>query len=116
MLNFINKNKTIIILWFFIVVYIAYFSYFTILRLRTLYASYFDLGIMHQTVFNTYKAIAEKDISKILELTNPFNSLQIKRMAIHNDFLLALLSPFYFIYAGPQTLLVIQTIVLALGA
>ena len=37
-------------------------------------------------------------------------------MAIHNDILLAFMAPFYFIYSGPETLLVIQTIILALGA
>jgi uncharacterized membrane protein len=37
-------------------------------------------------------------------------------MAIHNDMLLFLLAPFYFIHDGPETLLVIQSVVLALGA
>lgn len=100
----------------FIVAYISYFSYFTILRYKTLYASYFDLGIMHQTVFNTFKAVQTGDFSRILELTNPFGPDQIKRMAIHNDILLALLSPFYFIYSGVETLLIIQVVVVALGA
>lgn len=99
-----------------VLLYIGYFSYFTILRYRTLYSSYFDLGIMHQTVYNTYQSIKKLDISRFLELTNPYGSDQIKRMAIHNDILLAFLAPFYFIYSGPETLLVIQTIILALGA
>ncbi|QQG44118.1 MAG: DUF2079 domain-containing protein [Candidatus Roizmanbacteria bacterium] len=111
-----SKSKYQIILWFFIGAYAVYFSYFTILRFQTLYASYFDLGIMHQTVYNTYQAIASWDWSRFLELTNPFGSEQIKRMAIHNDILLALLAPFYFIYSGPETLLVIQTAAIALGA
>lgn len=99
-----------------ILLYIGYFSYFTILRYKTLYSSYFDLGIMHQTVYNTYQAIKRQDMSRFLELTNPFGPEQIKRMAIHNDILLAFMAPFYFIYSGPETLLVIQTVVLALGA
>lgn len=105
-----------LILFILILAYIVYFSYFTILRLNTLGAYYFDLGIMHQAVFNTYKAIVEHDPSRILELTNPFNSDQIKRMAIHNDVLLAVLAIFYFIHSGPETLLVIQTVILGLGA
>ncbi len=111
-----NKTKIKIVLWVFIAAYILYFSYFTILRFQTLYASYFDLGIMHQTVFNTYKALVDHDPSRILELTNPFGQEQIKRMAIHNDILLALLAPFYFISASPITLLIIQSVVLGLGA
>lgn len=116
MIGFLFKHKIKILLFVFILAYIVYFSYFTILRYQTLYASHYDLGIMNQTVYNTYKAIANHDLSRILELTDPTNGQQIKRMAIHNDVLLAFLAPFYFIHAGPETLLVIQSIVLGLGA
>lgn len=116
MFNFIKKNKYKILLWVLIIVYSIYFSFFTILRYKTLYASYFDLGIMHQTVHNTFKAIVNQDWNRLLELTNPNGPEQIKRMGIHNDLLLVLLAPFYFIHDGPETLLVIQSIVLALGA
>lgn len=108
--------KIKILLWIFILAYIVYFSYFTILRYKTLYASYYDLGIMNQTVYNTYRAIAERDLSRILELTSPMTGNQVKRMAIHNDPLLAFIAPFYFIYSGPETLLVLQTVILGLGA
>lgn len=104
------------ILWILIGAYIVYFSLFSILRYRTLYASYFDLGIMHQTVFNTYKSLQTGDWSRFLELTNPFGSDQIKRMAIHNDILLAPIAFLYFIYSGPETLLVLQSVALGLGA
>lgn len=110
------KHKYKILLVLCILSYIIYFSYFSILRMHTLYASYFDLGIMHQTVYNTYRALVTGDMSRFLEFTNPHGFEQVKRMAIHNDILLALLAPFYFIYNGPETLLVIQTVVLALGA
>ncbi len=112
----IGKYKYQLLLWVFILSYIVYFSYFTILRYKTLYASYFDLGIMQQTVFNTYKGLQAGDLSRILELTDPYGPDQIKRMAIHNDILLALISPFYFIHSGVETLLVIQVVVVALGA
>jgi uncharacterized membrane protein len=64
---------------------------------------------MDQTVYNTYKG-------RILDLTNPEGLNNFKRMAIHNDIVLALLAPFYFIFSGPETLLVLQTIIVALGA
>lgn len=112
----IAKHKSVILLWILIAAYIAYFSYFTILRYKTLYASYYDLGIMNQTVYNTYMAIKTKDPSRILELTDTDSSAQITRLAIHNDPLLASLSIFYFIYKSPETLLIIQSIVLGLGA
>lgn len=117
MLNWLSNNKYQVLLWFFIIVYFIYFSTFTILRHQALVSSYFDLGIMHQTVYNTYQGIKTGDLSLILEHTNPHGGgEQVKRMAIHNDIILALLAPFYFIYDGPETLLVIQTIVLAMGA
>ncbi len=64
---------------------------------------------MDQTVYNTSRG-------RILELTDPNGSATIKRMAIHNDVLLAALAPLYWIHAGPETLLISQTVVLALGA
>lgn len=115
MKQFLTRYKIGIILWVMIVTYAVYFSLFTILRYRTLYAHYFDLGIMHQTVYNTFQALKLGDVNRILELTNPFGQNQITRMAIHNDILLAFIAPFYFIYSGPETLLIIQSIILALG-
>ena len=111
-----KKNIYQILVWFFLLAYIIYFSYFSILRYKTLYASYYDLGIMHQTVYNTYMSVKTGDWSRFLELTDPSGPGQIKRMAVHNDILLALLSPFFFLKQGPETLLIIQTVVIALGA
>ncbi|MCX6733007.1 MAG: DUF2079 domain-containing protein, partial [Candidatus Roizmanbacteria bacterium] len=113
---FFKKHWAVLILALFVLVYISYFSYLTILRYHTLYANYFDLGIMHQTVYNTYRALRTGDFSRFLELTNPHGYDQVKRMAIHNDILLAFLAPFYFIYSGAETLLIIQSFALGLGA
>jgi hypothetical protein len=44
------------------------------------------------------------------------NSVLTSRLAIHVEPLLALLSVFYFVHSGPETLLVIQAVVVALGA
>lgn len=111
-----NNQKTSKILWVAIAFYIVYFCVLSVQRYRTLYASYFDLGIMHQTVYNTFRAMQTLDGSRILEMTNVFGPDQIKRMAIHNDVLLAFLAPFYAISSTPETLLIIQSVVLGLGA
>lgn len=114
---FTKQNIPYILLWVFIVAYILFFSTLTIFRYQKLWASYFDLGIMHQTVYNTYKGIQTGDFSRILEMTDPhMTGLQVKRMSVHNDIILALLAPFYFISDSPITLLLIQTIAVALGA
>ena len=111
-----KKNWALSILSILVLIYVGYFSYLTILRYHTLYANYFDLGIMHQTVYNTYRALRTGDFSRFLELTNPHGYDQVKRMAIHNDILLAFLALFYFIYSGPETLLIIQSVTLGVGA
>lgn len=49
-------------------------------------------------------------------MTDPTGVANILRLAIHNDLLLTVLAPFYFIYQGAETLLVIQSVVLGLGA
>lgn len=116
MMSFFTKYKIQCVLAISILAFVSYFSFFTILRYKTLYASYFDLGIMHQAVFNTYKALEKGDWGRFLELTKPYSTTQIKRMAIHNDILLAILAPFYFMFDGPETLLVIQSVVVGLGA
>lgn len=114
---FIRNKLPEIILSIFVVAYSIYFSLLTVHRYEKLYAHYFDLGIMHQTVYNTYKGLQTGDFSRILELTSPHDSAsQVKRMAVHNDMLLALLAPFYFIHSGPETILIIQTIGVAMGA
>ena len=116
MFKLIKKHKFAILLWFMVISYIVYFSIFTILRSQNLYAHYFDLGIMHQTVYNTYEAIKTGDYSRFLEMTNPHGIEQVKRMSIHNDLMLAIIAPLYFIYSGPEMLLVLQSIILGLGA
>lgn len=83
--------------------------------MRTLGAHYYDLGIMHQTVYNSFQSIQSLDFSRVLEMTDVEKPIQIKRMAIHNDMLLLFLAPFYFLYSGPETLLIIQTLAIAIG-
>lgn len=115
-LSWCSRHRFPLILGLYVAIYACYMSYFTIQRMHVLSAHYFDLGIMHQTVFNTFRAITGLDPSLILQSTNPHASDQIIRPAIHNDIILAFLAPFYLLYSGPETLLVIQSVVLAIGA
>ncbi len=115
MIRILRKNAVYILLFLSVAAFICYFAIYTVIRYKHIYASYYDLGIMNQAVFNTYKAITTFDFSRFLEMTDPLGPDQIKRMAIHNDVFLAVLAPFYLIHAGPETLLVIQAIVVGLG-
>lgn len=97
--------------------FVLYFSLFTIERYQKLYSHYFDLGIMNQTTYNTYMGLKTSDFSRILEMTDPHAGTdQVKRMAVHNDFFLAIIAPLYFIHDGTETMLVAQTLVVALGS
>ncbi len=98
-----------LILALFILIYFLLFSSFSILRLYSFGSHYYDLGIMHQVVYNTFKG-------NFLELTNPHLLQNTSRLAIHFDPILALAAPFYLIWSGPETLLVLQSAVLASGA
>lgn len=104
-----KKRLPEIILGILIILYIGFFSYLSIMRYTSYYASYYDMGIMNQTVYNTFQG-------RFLELTDPEGLANIKRMTIHSDLFLALLAPFYMIYTGSETLLIIQAIIIALGA
>ena len=103
------KNKFQIILWFFILTFIIFFSYLSIKRYQTLNSYYYDLGIMNQVVYNTSQG-------RFLEMTNQELIKNTSRLAIHFDPILALFAPFYKIYQGPEILLIGQAIVLGLGA
>jgi len=117
MVSYLRNNLPFIFLTIGIIAYILYFSFFSIFRYEKFYAHYFDLGIMHQTVYNSYQGIKTGDFSRILEHTDPHaGTEQVKRMAVHNDVFLVFLAPFYFIHDGPATLLVIQSVVIGLGA
>ncbi len=104
------------ILYFFVAAYIIFFSVFSVLRYRNMYANYFDLGIMHHVVYNTYKALQTGDVSRFLEHTDPNGYAQVVRSAVHNDIILALFVRLYFFYSSPEVLLIAQSVALGLGA
>lgn len=103
------KNKFQIIVWVAIIIFVTLFSYLSIKRYRTLNSYYYDLGIMNQVVHNTSRG-------RILEMTNQDLKRNVSRFAIHFDPILAAFAPFYWIYPGPEVLLVGQAIILGLGA
>ncbi|HSA83543.1 MAG TPA: DUF2079 domain-containing protein [Patescibacteria group bacterium] len=107
--TWIGQNKHIVLLLFLIAIYCAYFTTVTFLRFDNFYTGKYDLGNMSQTVWNTTQG-------RIFTLTNPDNAENASRLAIHADFILILLAPFYALWSDPKTLLFLQTIILAFGA
>ncbi|HUD09529.1 MAG TPA: alpha/beta fold hydrolase [Patescibacteria group bacterium] len=109
MINFIQKHKYAIALGVFILIYIAYFTLASFLRYNNFFTGRFDLGNMDQTIWNTIH-------DRIFQITDPNGTANISRLAFHADFILILISPLYLIWSNPQMLLLLQTVVLGLGA
>jgi uncharacterized membrane protein len=95
------------LVWTFIVVYVLLFSYMTVLKHEALDTTAFDLGNMDQAVWNSLHG-------RFLPFTNWGE--EGTRLAYHVDPILILISPAYLVYSDPRTLLVLQTVIVALGA
>lgn len=108
MIKILKKHKQELILGILICIYAAYFTIVSFLRYDNFYTGRFDLGNMDQTVWNTING-------RVFQASND-NGTIISRLSAHADFMLILLSPFYIIWPHPKMLLLIQSIVLALGA
>ena len=90
-----------------IILYIAIFSALSVARHEAFETLAYDLGNYDQAVWNTIHG-------RLLRFTN-VKGLTI-RLAQHVEPILLPVSLFYLIYSSPKTLLVLQTVVVALGA
>jgi uncharacterized membrane protein/pimeloyl-ACP methyl ester carboxylesterase len=109
MINFLKKHKYELTLLIFILLYVAYFTLASFLRYNNFFTGRFDLGNMDQTVWNTIHG-------RIFQLTDPNGTTNISRLAFHADLILVLISPLYLIWSSPEMLLLLQSVVLGLGA
>jgi len=90
-----------------IVSYALFFSAFTLAQHRAFLTLGFDLGNVDQALWSTTQG-------RILRYTNwPGGTI---RFGNHFEPILLLVSLTYFIHSGPETLLVLQSVVLAWGA
>lgn len=109
MKNFLLRHKYEICLLIFITLYILYFTTASFLKQDNFYTARFDLGNMDQAVWNTIHG-------RIFQITDSAGTEITSRLAFHADFILILLSPLYLIWESPKMLLLVQTIVLSIGA
>lgn len=82
-----------------------------LLRYQSYRADAFDLGNMDQAVWNTLHGHPFRFTNRGLDTVGPPT-----RLAIHVEPILFLIAPLYLLHAGPETLIVLQTVALALGA
>lgn len=97
------------ILWFAIIAFIVYFSFVAFARHDNFYSRRLDLGNMDQTVWNVLHGNG-------FTLTDPMGAGQESRLAVHADFLMVLMAPLYMLWSNPKMLVLVQTIVVCLGA
>lgn len=107
--KFISKYIYETILATGIIIFCFYILITAFLKYDNFYMGRFDLGNMAQTVWNT-------NHGRIFQLTNPDGVENISRLAVHADFILILISPFYLLWQDPRMLLVIQTLIVGSGA
>lgn len=90
-------------------IYAIYFSFLSMEKHNNFFTGRFDLGNMDQTVWNTLQG-------RIFLYTNPDSTETVSRLSAHADFILILLAPFYLVWSDPRMLLIIQSVILSLGA
>ena len=90
-----------------IVAYLAFFGPLTVLQHDAFQTTAFDLGNVDQAVWNTRHG-RPLAMTNIEGLTN--------RLGTHVEPILLPISLLYFVWSDPRTLLIVQTLILALGA
>lgn len=106
--DFISSHKREILVAGAILAYILYFTTASFMKYNNFYTGRYDLGNMDQTVWNTIHG-------RIFQASTDSGAI-VSRLSAHADFILILISPLYKIWADPRILLLLQTIVVALGA
>lgn len=100
-----------------VVLFCVYFSALVLARQDALWTNAEDLGIMDQAVWNTVHGhVLHQTICNIITDTNCVSQAGIMRFAIHVEPILLPLSLIYLFPFDVRALLVIQTVVVALGA
>lgn len=103
MLKLATEKK---IIWALILAYVIFFGIFTSLRHYNFQTQTWDMGIFVQTFWNTIHGNVMQN--SIEEASN--------HLGVHMSPFLFLLVPFYALFPSPYTLLILQTVFVALGA
>jgi len=93
-----------------IAAYFIVFSLFSIARHYTFQTSAFDLGIFQQALWNSLNG------NLFYETPDLYNNPTGSFLGVHFSAIMFLLVPIYAIHSGPETLLVLQSLVIALAA
>ncbi len=99
-----------------VIFYTLFFSYFTILAHHGLRTADYDMGIENNLMWNlTFKWLAGDPHTPLFK-TTPFAGPNGSTLGWHTTFIAFLLTPFYALYPDSETLLVLQSLLIALTA
>ena len=111
-----NSRKNLIAslaVWLLILLYIGLFSWQSVARHRAFATNAYDLGNVNQAFWNTVHG-------RPLHFTNwrgvELDLANDSRLAMHVEPIYFVLAPIYWLWQQPETILILQTIILALGA
>lgn len=105
--EYLQQQLPALLLGLAILIYATGFSYLTVTRYAAFEARALDLGNLHQTVWNTANGHP-------FHMTNQPGT--VNRLSLHVEPILLPIAALYWIHDGPETLLVLQSVVVALGA
>lgn len=92
-----------------IIAFVAFFSLSAWYRQVNLYTAQFDMGNMEQVLWQTTHG-------RVFQFTSPIYARHESRLAVHSDFLLLILTPFYALWSDPRMLMIVQVLAVASGA
>lgn len=104
-----DRSVQFFMLWGLIIVYVIVFSYLSILRYRSYQTSVYDLGTMIQVIWNTSKGWFLQDS---INMGYPMTRFWMA----HWEFIFILVAVIFKMIPHAFTILILQTIALALGA
>src|SRR5438270_3377543 len=93
----------------FIVVDVVIVGQHALVRYQSYHADAFDLGNLDQAVWNTLHGHPLRFTNRGMDWYGPPT-----RLGVHVEPILFLIAPLYLIHEGPETLLILQTVALAL--
>ena len=99
--------------WLLILLYIGLFSWQSVARHQAFATAAYDLGNVNQAFWNTVHG-------QPLRFTNwrgvELDLASDNRLAMHVEPIYFVLAPIYWLWQQPETILILQTVILALGA
>lgn len=109
----ISPRAARLIIWALVLAYILLFSWLSVTRHLAFKTDAYDMGNVNQAFWNTVHG-------RPLYFTN-WRGVELTlatdtRLAMHVEPIYFLIAPIYWLWQRPETLLVLQTVILALGA